>query len=121
MRKKIINSLCTLVFSAAGMYGLISCGADEKDDDTSTKDGTKLDWTNDINPVVTKNCGGSGCHQTGMSPGGVVYVDDETAFLSSKSESTRRMALPSSDSSFMPREGTITLEDKNKLLDFLCQ
>ncbi|MEZ4744149.1 MAG: hypothetical protein R3B45_17150 [Bdellovibrionota bacterium] len=98
---------------------VISCGAGEQDDTTTTS--ATLNWTTDVAPIVASSCGGSGCHEQGKDPGGVIYVGNEANFKASKTDTIKRLNLSSSNNDYMPRDSSLSAANKEKLINFLNQ
>lgn len=61
MRKLTFIIICFL----AGSFGLVSCYYDRELDQDPSGIPANVSFSNDVVPVLNKNCAGSGCHDAG--------------------------------------------------------
>jgi hypothetical protein len=71
-----------------------------------------IDYTTEIIPIVTENCTIPGCH--GDNPD-IPDWNQHAELVSHGAEIQRRITLPLSDPGKMPREGSITEEERQAL------
>ncbi|MFK7872351.1 MAG: hypothetical protein AB8C84_04165 [Oligoflexales bacterium] len=99
----------------------VGCGTDAADEDTSTA--TSYTFAADINPILTKSCGGSSCHAAGGSQ--TQYIDSLSNVLAASSTIKTRITTTTT-SQIMPPDysslkSTFTSAEQQIIIDYLAQ
>ena len=78
-----------------------------------------VSFDDDIKPILEVSCIVPGCHNGSLGPD--LFWGDVTKFKAHAAEASRRVQLPDTDPDQMPKEGTITSEEKQLIVCWVAQ